>query len=281
MRIALEYGLLNAGVDGQIAYYKSLGVSHVVLGSWGIPGYDEVGCLTPELLGPIQKPLAAAGIAIGGFWFGGNSIARMMDPEKGEDILARFFRSFETMKAADIGLAPVMNCVPVPDEGQRDALWARMVGVYGRLVDKADAAGVTIASHTHWTPNHLVWNAATLLKLMDDVPSPRNKALFCAGSEWSAGDSMRDSVEKLSHRIAMVHFRDSRERGPRCEEMPLGSGGTEFRDAVAALDRIGYDGLIRPEHVGTLAGERDRTASMALAVGFIRGIFHTLNLREG
>ena len=281
MKIALEYGLLRADAEAQIAYYQSLGVSHIILGSWGIPGYETVGCLTPGVLEPIQEPLARAGIAIEGFWFGENSIARMMDPEKGEEILGRFFRSFETMKAAGIRLAPVMNCVPVPDEGQRDALWARMMAVYKRLAERAEATGVTIASHTHWTPNHLVWNTETLLGLMADAPSPRNRALFCAGSEWSAGDGMRDAVEKLGHRIAMVHFRDSRERGPKCEEMPLGTGKTEFRDAVAALDRIGYDGLIRPEHVGSVAGERDRTASMAMAVGFIRGIFHALNIREG
>lgn len=115
---------------------------------------------------------------------------------------------------------------------------------------------------------------------MGPFTSPSNKALFCAGSEWSAGDAMSESVERLGSLIGKVHVRDSRERGPKCEEIPLGSGGTEFRDVVAALHRIGYDGLIRPEHVGTVAGERDRTASAAMAVGFIRGIFHALGIRE-
>jgi mannonate dehydratase len=92
---------------------------------------------------------------------------------------------------------------------------------------------------------------------------------------------MRESVERLGHRIGMVHFRDARERGGKCEEIPLGTGLTEFRDVLTALDRIGYDGLIRPEHIGSVAGERDRTASMAMAVGFIRGAMHGLGIREG
>jgi len=281
MKVALEYGLLKSDVDAQIAFFKSIPISHIILGAWGIPGYADVGYLTPELLKPIKEPMDRAGISIDGFWFGENNIRLMLDPEKGAGVVARFLKSFETLKAFDIHLAPVMNCVPVEDESQRTDLWDRMVELYKRLIEKADETDVTIASHTHWTPGFVVWNTDTLLELLAAVPSPRNKALFCAGSLWSAGDNMNQSVERLGHRIGMVHFRDSRERGPKCEEIPLGTGKTEFRDATAALDRIGYDGLIRPEHVGPIAGEKDRTAQMTRAVGFIRGILHALDIREG
>ncbi|MGD8237605.1 MAG: TIM barrel protein [Armatimonadota bacterium] len=281
MKIALEYGVLPADVETQIAFFQSLDVSHVTLGAWAIPGYADVGYLTPELVGPIKEPLDEAGISIDGFWFGENNIRLMLDPDKGEDIVARFCRSLGTMKQFGIPLAPVMNVVRVEDEAQRDGLWARMIELYKRLTETAEQAGVTIASHTHWTPRHLVWNTETLLQLLNDVPSPRNKALFCAGSVWSAEDDVRESVERLGHRIGMVHFRDSRERLGKCEEIPLGTGLTEFRDIVEALDRMGYDGLIRPEHIGAVAGEEGRTASMAMAIGFIRGLMHSVGVSEG
>ena len=281
MKVALEYGVLRADVEAQIAFYRSVGVSHVVLGAWAIPGYGDVGYLSPDVLGPIKEPLDEAGISIGGFWFGENNVRVMLDREKGDDVIARFCRSLDTMRDFGIALAPVMNVVRVEDEAEREQLWARMIELYRRLVEKAEQAGVTIVSHTHWTPEHLVWNTETLLRLLHDVPSVRNKGLLCVGSLWSAGDGMRESVERLGHRIGMVHFRDARERGGKCEEIPLGTGLTEFRDVLTALDRIGYDGLIRPEHIGSVAGERDRTASMAMAVGFIRGAMHGLGIREG
>ena len=281
MQVALEYGVLHGDVEAQIAFLESINVAHVILGSWAIPGYGDVGYLSPEMVKEIRGPLDRAGISIDGFWFGENSISLMLDPGSAEDVLARFGRSLETMKQFGIRLAPLMNVVRVAEGQVREQLWGLMIELYRRLVAEAEANEVTLVTHTHWTPEHLVWNTDTLVQLLQDVRSDCNKAIMCAGSLWSAGDRMAESVERLGDRVGMVHFRDSRERSGKCEEMPLGTGLTEFRDVIAALDRIGYEGLIRPEHVGRVAGERDGTASMAMAVGFIRGIMHGLAIREG
>jgi sugar phosphate isomerase/epimerase len=281
MQVALEYGVLHGDVEAQIAFLGSINVAHVILGSWAIPGYGDVGYLSPEMVERIKGPLDRAGISIDGFWFGDNSISLMLDPGGAGGVLARLGRSLQTMEEFGIRLAPVMNVVRAENGEAREQLWGRMIELYRRLVAEAEANGVTLVTHTHWTSDHLVWNTETLLQLLQEVRSDCNKAIMCAGSLWSAGDRMAESVERLGDRIGMVHFRDSRERSGGCEEMPLGSGLTEFRGVVAALDRLGYDGLIRPEHVGRVAGERDGTASMAMAVGFIRGIMHGLGVREG
>lgn len=280
MKLAVDYGILNGDVGEQIEYYRSLGISRVNLGAWSLPEVAEAGYLTPMILEPIKSALDDAGIEIVAFWSNDNSIGAMMDPATGGEVMDRFLLSAETIAAAGIRLAPVMNAIPVPAERRREALWGRMVDTYGALVERIGELGVTIASHTHWTPDHLVWNTETLIRLLSDVSSPRNKALFCAGSLWSAGDVMKDSVERLGHRIGIVHLRESTTLSGECEEIPLGSGKVEFGDVLAALDRSGYEGVVLPEHLGAIAGERDRTATMAMAVGFMRGIMHGLGLRE-
>lgn len=281
MKLAVDYGACKGDIEARIAYFKSLGLARVMLGCWSVPGYGEIEYLSPDALKEIKEPLDKAGIGVEMFWHGESNVGLMMDPEKGEGVLDRFYKTLGTLGESGVPFASVMNTVSVPEESARESLWGKMTGVYKRITGKAGENGVAIVSHTGWKPSTLVWNTETLLKLFEEVPSPGNKALFCAGSIWSAGDEMKRSVKALGDRIGVVHFRDSRERLGGCEEMPLGAGGVEFRDVVAALAETGYRGVIIPEHLGSVAGEKDRTATTAMAVGFIRGIMHALSVKEG
>ena len=60
---------------------------------------------------------------------------------------------------------------------------------------------------------------------------------------------------------------------------------TPLRERLLALLRAnGFDGLVRPDHTPTLAGERNDNPGYEMlgnlfAVGYIRGILDTLNLK--
>jgi mannonate dehydratase len=78
-------------------------------------------------------------------------------------------------------------------------------------------------------------------------------------------------------KIAYVHFRDVRGTPERFVETFHDDGPTDMLACMRAYQAIGFEGVLRPDHVPTMEGEsNDNPGYEALgrlfAIGYIRGL---------
>lgn len=161
------------------------------------------------------------------------------------------------------------------------------VRIYERIIPVLEEAGVKLAIHTDDPPvpdeEGLLPGITTLQqiqRLLDAVPSPNSGLLFCTGTRYESGIDIFDQIEMFGHRIFHVHFRNVRGTLPSTsgyEEVALDEGDMDMLEVLRALDRVGYDGALNPDHVPKLTGDTsDRNAARAFAVGYIRALLSTL-----
>ena len=85
-------------------------------------------------------------------------------------------------------------------------------------------------------------------------------------------------------KLFFFHFRDIEGSAEHFHETFHDNGPTDMPALLALLRANGFDGLVRPDHTPTLAGERNDNPGYEMlgnlfAVGYIRGILDTLNLK--
>jgi mannonate dehydratase len=110
-------------------------------------------------------------------------------------------------------------------------------------------------------------------RVIDLAPSPSNALEFCLGSlqEMSEGD-VYEAIEQYGRqdRIAYVHFRNVRGKVPLYQEVFVDEGDLDMIRALQALARVGYDGVIIPDHTPEMSCAAPWHAGMAYALGYIR-----------
>ncbi|MCL6628614.1 MAG: TIM barrel protein [Armatimonadetes bacterium] len=145
--------------------------------------------------------------------------------------------------------------------------------LYRILVDKADKIGVKIATHGHWCDGHVVWNFRTMQKIIEFAPGSSNGICLCTGCSYQAGDDVPLIIRQMSKRIHAVHVRDTTlSAGCDLEEMALGTGAVPIREIFRALKDVGYDGIIIPEHLGTVQAQANMEVTHAHAIGYLQGM---------
>jgi mannonate dehydratase len=88
------------------------------------------------------------------------------------------------------------------------------------------------------------------------------------------------TIRRLGDRIHFAHFRDVAGTAESFVETWHDDGPTDMGRALAAYEDVGFDGLIRPDHVPKLPEESDPEGAMAgytnagrlYAVGYMRGL---------
>jgi mannonate dehydratase len=78
-------------------------------------------------------------------------------------------------------------------------------------------------------------------------------------------------------KISFVHFRDVRGTPSRFEETWHDAGRTDMLACMQAYRDIGFDGVLRPDHVPTVEGDSNAHAGYSsfgrlYAIGYIRGL---------
>lgn len=170
----------------------------------------------------------------------------------------------------------------VPDE----RLWESLRYFLERVVPVAEEAGVVLAMHPDDPPLSPIRGVARIMssiegfqRLVDLVPSPANGITLCQGNFTLMTDSLPGVIRHFGRqqRIAFVHFRDVRGT-PRCfRETFHDEGKTDMVACMEAYRDIGFDGVCRPDHVPTMAGDvNDRPMYSSIgrlfAIGYLKGI---------
>jgi mannonate dehydratase len=106
-----------------------------------------------------------------------------------------------------------------------------------------------------------------------------NGITFCQGNFALMTDDLPAAIHHFGEqgKIAFVHFRDVRGTPERFVECFHDDGPTDMLACMRAYREIGFEGVLRPDHVPTMEGEpNDDPGYEALgrlfAIGYIRGL---------
>ena len=167
-----------------------------------------------------------------------------------------------------------------------DTLWETLDYFLRRVVPVAERVGVQLAMHPDdppWSPIRGVARIMSSIqgyqRLLDLVPSPMNGITLCQGNFGLITHDLPGTIETFGRlgKVFFVHFRDVAGTPDRFVETWHDAGPTDLYACLQAYREIGFDGVLRPDHVPTLAGERNDHPGYAVlgrlfAVGYIRGL---------
>jgi mannonate dehydratase len=184
--------------------------------------------------------------------------------------------------------AALLRDAPPTENGplSEDELWTNLEYFLRRIVPVAEKANVKLAMHPDDPPlspirgiGRIMRSLENYQRLVDLVPSPVNGITFCQGNFTLMTDDLPAAIRHFGRqkKIFFVHFRDVRGTVEKFEETWHDDGKTDLIECMRAYKDVGFDGVLRPDHVPTVEGDsNDRPGYSAYgrlyAIGYIRGL---------
>src|SRR6476660_1541100 len=170
-----------------------------------------------------------------------------------------------------------------PDDEQ---LWRAFERFIRAVVPVAEKSGVRLALHPDDPPipryrgaSRIMISVEAFERALALADSEANAMCFCQGNMTLVTDDVPAAIRHFGDegRIAFGHFRDVRGVPESFEETFHDEGQTDMRACMDAWHQIGFDGVLRPDHVPTLNGEAMDSPSYALlgrlhALGYMQGL---------
>jgi mannonate dehydratase len=182
----------------------------------------------------------------------------------------------------------VFEAGPPPPLGtiSEEQLWENLEYFLARVLPVAEEAGVRLAMHPDDPPisplggiGRIMSSVDGFRRLLEISDSPMNGVTFCQGNFRLMTEDLPATIRDLggTGKIFFVHFRDVEGTVDRFVETWHDAGPTDMRSCIDAYRGIGFDGLMRSDHVPTLHGEVAAEAGYGVlgrlyAVGYIRGL---------
>jgi mannonate dehydratase len=178
--------------------------------------------------------------------------------------------------------APLTEYGVVPAE----TLWASLKYFLDAVVPVAEKANVMLAMHPDDPPLPSIRGLARIMssidnyqKLLDLYPSPVNGITLCQGNFTLMTDDLPGVIRKFGKqkKIFFAHFRDVRGTAEKFVETFHDEGKTNMLACMQAYKDIGFDGVLRPDHVPTMEGDSNDNPSYSsygrlFAIGYIKGL---------
>ena len=172
------------------------------------------------------------------------------------------------------------------DEGPvtEEELWTNLEYFLDRVLPVAERTGVKLAMHPDDPPlspirgvGRIMRSVDNFRRLVDMRPSPMNAVCLCQGNFTLMTDDLPGAIRGFGDKIAFVHFRDVEGTPEKFEETWHDAGKTDMLATMRAYRDIGFDGVLRPDHVPTVEGDSNENAGYSAfgrlyAIGYIRGL---------
>ena len=240
----------------------------------GLPGRDaeiDAVCTLLDNMGRLGIPVWCYEWMTDFNWLRTNTSA----PSRGGSVVT----SFDNALLRD---APPTELGPI-GEGE---LWENLGYFLRRVIPVAEKANVKLAMHPDDPPlspirgvGRIMRSIENFQRLLDLVPSPMNGITLCQGNFTLMTDDLPGVIRHFGQqgKIFFVHFRDVRGTPERFEETWHDEGPTDMFACMKAYRDIGFEGLLRPDHVPTVEGDSNANAGYSsfgrlYAVGYIRGL---------
>ena len=237
----------------------------------GLPGRDEeiaTVCSLIENMGKLGVPVWCYEWMTDFNWVRTN----MATPSRGGSVVTSF----------DINDVPE-NLTSNPPISE-DALWVNLEYFLKKVLPVAEKAGVKLSMHPDDPPLSPIRGVSRIMRsidnyqrLIDMVPSPMNTITMCQGNFTLMTDDLPGVIRKFGKKISFVHFRDVKGVPTKYEETWHDAGKTDMLACMKAYKDIGFDGVLRPDHVPTVEGDSNEHAGYSsfgrlYAIGYIRGL---------
>ena len=196
-------------------------------------------------------------------------------PGRGGSLVAGF-------EAAHLAGAPDTELGPIGEE----PLWDALAYFLEQVLPTAERWGVRLAMHPDDPPLSPLRGVARIMssvpafqRLLDLHPSPMNGITLCQGNFSLMTDDMPATIRLFGDKIFFVHMRDVVGVKEKFQETWHDEGPTDMLACFETYRDIGFDGVVRPDHVPTLYGEGNEkpgyaTLGRLFAIGYLRGLQH-------
>jgi len=196
-------------------------------------------------------------------------------PSRGGSLVAGFDQ-------AHLANAPETELGPIGEE----PLWDALAYFLDQVIPTAEKWGVRLAMHPDDPPLSPLRGVARIMssvpafqRLVALHPSDMNGITLCQGNFSLMTDDMPATIKLLGDKIFFVHMRDVIGTKEKFQETWHDEGPTDMLACFEAYRDIGFDGVVRPDHVPTLYGEGNEkpgyaTLGRLFAIGYLRGLQH-------
>ena len=237
----------------------------------GLPGRDEeiaTVCTLLESMGKLGVPVWCYEWMTDFNWLRTN----FATPSRGGSVVTSF-------NANDVPDSITSN-PPISE----DELWTNLRYFLEKVLPVAEKAGVKLSMHPDDPPitpikgvSRIMRTVPNYQRLIEMIPSDYNTITLCQGNFTLMTDDLPGVIRKFADKITFVHFRDVKGVPTRFEETWHDAGKTDMLACMKAYKEIGFNGVLRPDHVPTVEGDSNDNAGYSsfgrlYAIGYIRGL---------
>lgn len=183
----------------------------------------------------------------------------------------------------------VMRAAPLlvePGSITHEQLWNAHEYFLKAVIPVAEEVGVRLALHPDDPPIPYVRGVPRIMntpeafeRVLTSVPSPNSGITFCQGNFALMTDDLPALIRQLGRdgRIFFAHFRDVKGTPEKFVEVFHDEGPTDMLECLRAYQDIGFEGVLRPDHVPALEGESNDSFGYSslgrlFAIGYMTGL---------
>jgi len=176
---------------------------------------------------------------------------------------------------------------PTPDGSlSEELLWETLEYFLRRVIPVAEKAGVQLAMHPDDPPlspirgvGRIMRSVENYQRLIDLVPSPVSGITLCQGNFGLMTDDLPGTIRHFGSqgKVFFVHMRDVEGTPEAFHEVWHDDGPTDLAACMEAYRDVGFDGVLRPDHVPTVHGDSNAHPGYShygrlFAVGYLKGL---------
>ena len=183
---------------------------------------------------------------------------------------------------------------PLTEAGKvtQEQYWERVTYFLNKVVPVATEHKVRIACHPQdpmmpadrgWRGVHTVLDGEGFKKFVAIQPSAYHGLNFCQGTIC---EGLKDPAREIFHyidyfgkrkKIFNVHFRNIKGAFLNFQETFPDDGVVDFIKCIKAYKAVGYDGMLMPDHVPHIEGDKNGLQAFAYAFGYIRALIQMVD----
>jgi mannonate dehydratase len=174
-------------------------------------------------------------------------------------------------------------------------LWDNYAYFLERVLPVAEEAKVKLALHPDDPPLSPIRGVGRIMRSLVNFDralalanSPYHGITLCQGNFRLMTDDLPAAIRHFGkqRKIFFAHFRDVRGTPRKFVETFHDDGPTDMLACLKAYHDVGFDGVIRPDHVPTLEGDSNDMAGYStmgrlFAIGYIKGLNESIVGKQG